>query len=82
LSELRQSCKLTQVSIAKTVWVTQDSGSRLEKRSDLLLSTRRKTQAPRCTSLIFLRGLENLLELLLAQSLQLLMPLLRQFCSN
>ena len=43
LRELRQAHKLTQVRIAKTLGITQDSVSRLEKRSDLLLSTLRKT---------------------------------------
>ena len=43
LRELRHARKLTQVKIAKTLRVTQDSVSRLEKRSDLLLSTLRKT---------------------------------------
>src|SRR5271163_1397646 len=43
LHELRHARKLTQVRIAKTLGITQDSVSRLEKRSDLLLSTLRKT---------------------------------------
>jgi DNA-binding XRE family transcriptional regulator len=43
LRELRHARKLTQVSMAKTLGITQDSVSRLEKRSDLLLSTLRKT---------------------------------------
>lgn len=43
LREMRHARKLTQVRIAKTLGVTQDSVSRLEKRSDLLLSTLRKT---------------------------------------
>jgi DNA-binding XRE family transcriptional regulator len=43
LRELRHARKLTQVRMAKTLGVTQDSISRLEKRSDLLLSTLRKT---------------------------------------
>jgi len=43
LRELRQARKLTQVRIAKTLGISQDSVSRLEKRSDLLLSTLRKT---------------------------------------
>ena len=34
---------LTQVRMAKALGITQDSVSRLEKRSDLLLSTLRKT---------------------------------------
>ncbi len=43
LRDLRKARKLTQVRIAKALGVTQDSVSRLEKRSDLLLSTLRKT---------------------------------------
>jgi DNA-binding XRE family transcriptional regulator len=43
LRELRHARKLTQVRMAKALGVTQDSISRLEKRSDLLLSTLRKT---------------------------------------
>jgi transcriptional regulator with XRE-family HTH domain len=43
LRELRLARRLTQVKMAKTLGVTQDSVSRLEKRSDLLLSTLRKT---------------------------------------
>ena len=43
LRELRLARKLTQVKMAKKLGVTQDSVSRLEKRSDLLLSTLRKT---------------------------------------
>lgn len=43
LRELRRARKLTQVLVAKTLGITQDSVSRLEKRSDLLLSTLRKT---------------------------------------
>ncbi len=43
LGELRKARKLTQVKMAKKLGVTQDSVSRLEKRSDLLLSTLRKT---------------------------------------
>ena len=43
LRELRNARKLTQVRIAKKLGITQDSVSRLEKRSDLLLSTLRKT---------------------------------------
>jgi DNA-binding XRE family transcriptional regulator len=40
--ELRRACKLTQARMAKMLGVTQDSVSRLEKRSDLLLSTLRE----------------------------------------
>jgi DNA-binding XRE family transcriptional regulator len=43
LRELRLARKLTQVRMAKALGITQDSVSRLEKRSDLLLSTLRKT---------------------------------------
>lgn len=43
LRELRTARRLTQVRMAKTLGITQDSVSRLEKRSDLLLSTLRKT---------------------------------------
>ena len=43
LQELRRARKLTQVSVAKPLGITQDSVSRLEKRSDILLSTLRKT---------------------------------------
>ena len=43
LRELRRARRLTQARMAKTLGVTQDSVSRLEKRSDLLLSTLRKT---------------------------------------
>lgn len=43
LRELRHARRLTQVRMAKALGVTQDSVSRLEKRSDLLLSTLRKT---------------------------------------
>lgn len=42
LRELRQARKLTQVRMAKKLGITQDSVSRLEQRSDLLLSTLRK----------------------------------------
>ena len=43
LRELRHARKLTQVRMAKALGINQDSVSRLEKRSDLLLSTLRKT---------------------------------------
>lgn len=43
LRELRTARKLTQVRLARTLGITQDSVSRLEKRSDVLLSTLRKT---------------------------------------
>lgn len=43
LRDLRKARKLTQARVAKTLGITQDSVSRLEKRSDILLSTLRKT---------------------------------------
>src|SRR5260370_2167550 len=43
LRDLRKARKLTQARVAKVLGITQDSVSRLEKRSDLLLSTLRKT---------------------------------------
>jgi DNA-binding XRE family transcriptional regulator len=43
LAELRRARKLTQVRMARALGITQDSVSRLEKRSDVLLSTLRKT---------------------------------------
>ena len=41
LRDLRKARKLTQVRMAHTLGITQDSVSRLEQRSDLLLSTLR-----------------------------------------
>ncbi len=43
LRDLRKARKLTQARVAKTLGITQDSVSRLEKRTDLLISTLRKT---------------------------------------
>jgi DNA-binding XRE family transcriptional regulator len=43
LRQLRRARKLTQTRVAKALGITQDSVSRLEKRSDFLLSTLRKT---------------------------------------
>jgi DNA-binding XRE family transcriptional regulator len=43
LRELRRARKLTQARVAKSLGITQDSVSRIESRSDLLLSTLRKT---------------------------------------
>jgi DNA-binding XRE family transcriptional regulator len=43
LRELRKARKLTQVRMARKLGITQDGVTRLEKRSDLLLSTLRKT---------------------------------------
>jgi predicted XRE-type DNA-binding protein len=43
LRDLRKARKLTQARVAKTLGITQDGVSRLQKRSDLLISTLRKT---------------------------------------
>lgn len=43
LQELRRARKLTQVRMAEKLGVSQDGISKLERRSDLLLSTLRKT---------------------------------------
>lgn len=43
LQELRRARKLTQARMAKALGISQDGISKLEKRSDLLLSTLRKT---------------------------------------
>jgi DNA-binding XRE family transcriptional regulator len=43
LRELRRARRLTQVRMAKALGITQDGVSRLEQRTDLLLSTLRKT---------------------------------------
>jgi DNA-binding XRE family transcriptional regulator len=43
LEELRRARKLTQVKMARELGITQDGVSRLERRTDLLLSTLRKS---------------------------------------
>ena len=43
LRDLRRARQLTQASIARQLGITQDGVSRLEQRSDLLLSTLRRT---------------------------------------
>ena len=43
LRELRKARKLTQVSVARELGIGQDGVSRLEQRSDILLSTLRRT---------------------------------------
>ena len=43
LRELRKARQLTQASVARELGVSQDAVSRLEQRSDLLLSTLRRT---------------------------------------
>ncbi len=43
LQELRKARKLTQVRMAKALRISQEGVSRLEKRTDLLLSTLRKS---------------------------------------
>lgn len=41
LQQLRQACKLTQEKVAKSLRIGQEGVSKLEKRSDLLISTLR-----------------------------------------
>lgn len=41
LRQLRRACKLTQEKVAKSLRIGQEGVSKLEKRSDLLLSTLR-----------------------------------------
>ena len=43
LRELRKARQLTQVRVARKLGINQDAVSRLEQRSDLLLSTLRRT---------------------------------------
>ena len=43
LRELRKAHELTQASVARELGISQDAISRLEQRSDLLLSTLRRT---------------------------------------
>ncbi len=43
LRELRKARQLTQASVARELGISQDAISRLEQRSDLLLSTLRRT---------------------------------------
>ena len=43
LRDLRKARKWTQVRVAKELGINQENVSRIEKRSDLLLSTLRKT---------------------------------------
>ena len=43
LRELRKARHLTRVSVARELGVSQDAVSRMEQRSDLLLSTLRRT---------------------------------------
>ena len=43
LRDLRKARNLTQVRMAEVLGINQDAVSRLEKRSDILLSTLRKT---------------------------------------
>ena len=43
LRELRKARQLTQVNVARKLGISQDGVSRLEQRSDMLLSTLRKT---------------------------------------
>lgn len=41
LRQLRQACKLTQEKVAKSLHIGQEGVSKIEKRSDLLISTLR-----------------------------------------
>ena len=41
LQQLRQACKLTQQKVAKSLHIGQEGVSKIEKRSDLLISTLR-----------------------------------------
>src|SRR5579864_4667634 len=41
LRQVRQACKLTQEKVAKSLRIGQEGVSKLEKRSDLLISTLR-----------------------------------------
>ena len=43
LRELRKARRLTQATVARELGISQDGISRLEQRSDLLLSTLRRT---------------------------------------
>ena len=43
LRELRKARKLTQVRLAREFGISQDGVSRIEQRTDLLLSTLRRT---------------------------------------
>ena len=45
LRELRKARHLTRVSVARELGISQDAVSRMEQRSDLLLSTLRRTVA-------------------------------------
>ena len=71
LQELRHARKITQVRMAKELGISQNGVSRIEKRSDLLLSTLRKTVEAMGGSLslvaefpdrepVILSGIENL----------------------
>lgn len=42
LRQLRQACKLTQEKVAKSLRIGQEGVSKIEKRSDLLISTLRE----------------------------------------
>ena len=50
LKDLRKARKLTQVRLAETLGQTQVSIAKLEKRTDLLLSTLRRYRFPRIAS--------------------------------
>ena len=46
LRELRRARKLTQAAVARKLGISQDGVSRIEQRTDLLISTLRKTLKP------------------------------------
>ncbi|MGO4886084.1 MAG: helix-turn-helix domain-containing protein [Bryobacteraceae bacterium] len=59
LRELRHTRELTQARMAKTLGISQDSVSRLEKRSDLLLSTLPKSVKAMGVNLSLVRASDN-----------------------
>src|ERR1035437_5297839 len=63
LRELRRARKLTQARVAKELGITQHSVSRLEQRSDLLLSSLRKTVKAMGGNLSLVRSEEHTSEL-------------------
>jgi DNA-binding XRE family transcriptional regulator len=67
LRDLRKARKLTQARVAKTLGITQDSVSRLEKRSDLLLSTLRKTVRAMGGAVLIIAEFPNLAPVVLAK---------------
>jgi DNA-binding XRE family transcriptional regulator len=70
LRDLRKARKLTQARVAKELGITQDSVSRLEKRSDLLLSTLRKTVKAMGGNVRIIAEFPNRAPVVLAQTLK------------